>query len=143
MKKGLGFMLKFIFYKRKNVLKNKGFIFSLLSSISRTILSYILFKELTTIGISDNSAVIERAKEFKLAFSCLVKKYSNMIVKKIVLISVFSFIYCSKQRLVNLLFLRGEICADIWFAEVVITGLLESENVRVCSFFLYLRFLLL
>lgn len=62
-----------------------------------------------------------------------------MIVKKIVLISVFSF--CSKQRLVNLLFLRGEICADIWFAEVVITGFLESENVRVCSFFLYLRFL--
>lgn len=122
-------------------LKNKGFIFSLLSSISRTILSYILFKELTTIGKSDNSAVIERAKELKLAFSCLVKKYSNMIVKKIVLISVFSFIYCSKQRLVNLLFLRGEICADIWFAEVVITGLLESENVRVCSFFLYLRFL--
>lgn len=58
-----------------------------------------------------------------------------MIVKKIVLISVFSFIYCSKQRLVNLLFLRGEICADICFAEVVITGLLESENVRVCSFF--------
>lgn len=53
MKKGLGFMLKFIFYKRKNVLKNKGFIFSLLSSISRTILSYILFKELTTIGKSD------------------------------------------------------------------------------------------
>lgn len=64
-----------------------------------------------------------------------------MILKKIVLISVFSFIYCSKQRLVNLLFLRGEICADICFAEVVITGLLESENVRVCSFFLYLRFL--
>lgn len=141
MKKGLGFMLKFIFYKRKNVLKKQGFYFSLLSSISRTILSYILFKELTTIGKSDNSAVIERAKELKLAFSCLVKKYSNMIVKKIVLISAFSFIYCSKQRLVNLLFLRGEICADIWFADVVITGLLESENVRVCSFFLYLRFL--
>lgn len=58
-----------------------------------------------------------------------------MIVKKIVLISVFSFIYCSKQILVNLLFLQGEICADICFAEVVITGLLESENVRVCSFF--------
>lgn len=88
-----------------------------------------------------NSAVIDRAKELKLAFSCLVKKYSNMIVKKIVLISVFSFIYCSKQILVNLLFLQGEICADICFAEVVITGLLESENVRVCSFFLYLRFL--
>lgn len=75
-------MLKFIFYKRKNVLKNKGFIFSLLSSISRTILSYILFKELTTIGKSDNSAVIDRAKELKLAFSCLVKKYSIMILKK-------------------------------------------------------------
>lgn len=40
-----------------------------------------------------NSAVIDRAKELKLAFSCLVKKYSNMIVKKIVLISVFSFSY--------------------------------------------------
>lgn len=134
-------MLSLYFTSVKMCLKNKGFIFSLLSSISRTILSYILFKELTTIGKSDNSAVIERAKELKLAFSCLVKKYSNMIVKKIVLISVFSFIYCSNQRLVNLLFLRGEICADIWFAEVVITGLLESENVRVCSFFLYLRFL--
>lgn len=53
MKKGLGFMLKFIFYKRKNVLKKQGFYFSLLSSISRTMLSYILFKELTTIGNSD------------------------------------------------------------------------------------------
>lgn len=27
MKRGLGFMLKFIFYKRKNVLKKQGFYF--------------------------------------------------------------------------------------------------------------------
>lgn len=39
-----------------------------------------------------NSAVIERAKELKLAFSCLVKKYSIMIVKKICL-NLCLFIY--------------------------------------------------
>lgn len=53
MKKGLGFMFKFIFYKCKNVFKNKGFIFLLFFLILRIILLYILFKELIIIGKFD------------------------------------------------------------------------------------------
>lgn len=66
----------------ENIQQNKFFCIVFLNFKNNSIVG-VFFKELTTIGKSDNPADIERAKELKFAFSCLVKKVQEIKKKRL------------------------------------------------------------